>query len=359
VRLVGRVLAADEDKVACDDDIIATTVASDIKLAGLLARIDDFIARNGLAGAVGEPEPFEPTWPAAFDLRPETVHLRAAGIVGDLGHRVPARVFLAERTGSRPSRRDSPPRRHHAGPRALRARDAFSAAPQLRVHRRRGRRRRVSRGTDRVRRRVRARAGVRARMEMEESTMARSLTDLKPSYDAIVVGARCAGAATALLLARRGLDVLLLEQGARGADTLSTLALMRGGVLQLARWGLLDAIRDAGTPAIRTTTFHYDGEPVAIRIKPRDGVDALYAPRRTLLDPLLADAAEAAGAQVVYGVRCADLVRDDHGRVRGVVVEGRDRVPRPVAAGIVIGPTACTRPSPTAWRPRRTGPGRT
>src|SRR5262245_23530275 len=111
----------------------------------------------------------------------------------------------------------------------------------------------------------------------------------KSRYDAVIVGARCAGAATAMLLARAGMDVLLVEQGLRGTDTLSTHALMRAGVLQLFRWGLLDAIKAAGTPPIETTTFHYGDEALDIRIKPRDGVDALYAPRRTVLDPLLAD----------------------------------------------------------------------
>ena len=70
-------------------------------------------------------------------------------------------------------------------------------------------------------------------------------------YDAIVVGGRCAGAATAMLLARGGMRVLVIEAARPGADTLSTHALMRGGVLQLHRWGLLDAVVDAGTPAIR------------------------------------------------------------------------------------------------------------
>lgn len=167
--------------------------------------------------------------------------------------------------------------------------------------------------------------------------MARSAADLKSSYDVVIVGARCAGAATAMQLARSGMDVLLIEQGLRGADTLSTLALMRGGVLQLARWGLLDAVRAAGTPPIRTTTFHYDDEAIEIRIKPRDGVDALYAPRRTVLDPLIADAAAAAGADVAYGVRLSDVVRDEHGRLRGVLVEGRDRVLRRVASSLVVG----------------------
>lgn len=160
---------------------------------------------------------------------------------------------------------------------------------------------------------------------------------VKTCYDVVVVGARVAGAATAMLLARRGARVLLVEQGARGADTLSTLALMRGGVVQLSRWGLLDAIRAAGTPPIRTTTFHYAEAPVEVRIKPRDGVDALYAPRRTVLDPLLADAAAAAGADVAYHVRLVDLRRDAHGRVDAVVVEGPDRVPQTVRSTLVIG----------------------
>lgn len=166
--------------------------------------------------------------------------------------------------------------------------------------------------------------------------MAGPAGELKSAYDAVVVGARCAGAATGMLLARRGLDVLVVEQGERGADTLSTLALMRAGVLQLSRWGLLDGVR-AGTPAIRTTTFHYGDNAVEIRIKPRDGVEALCAPRRTLLDPLLADAAEASGADVLYRARLVDLQRDHCGRVTGAVVEGPDGRSHPTAAGIVIG----------------------
>jgi flavin-dependent dehydrogenase len=164
-----------------------------------------------------------------------------------------------------------------------------------------------------------------------------ALTDVKPSYDAVVVGARCAGAATAMLLARQGLDVLVVERSPYGSDTLSTHALMRGGVLQLRRWGLLDAVEAAGTPAVRTTSFHYGESEVAIPIKPRDGVDALYAPRRTVLDALLADAARGDGADLVHGVRLVDLLRTPAGRVAGVLVQDRDRTVRTVRAGIVIG----------------------
>ncbi len=164
-----------------------------------------------------------------------------------------------------------------------------------------------------------------------------TLKTLRPGYGAIVVGARCAGAATAMLLARAGLDVLVVDRGQPGADTLSTHALMRGGVLQLRRWGLLDAVEAAATPAIRSATFHYADEEVAVPIKPRDGVDALYAPRRTVLDPLLVRAAEASGARVVHGVTALELVRDARGRVGGVVLAGPDGARAVAQAPIVIG----------------------
>jgi 2-polyprenyl-6-methoxyphenol hydroxylase-like FAD-dependent oxidoreductase len=156
-------------------------------------------------------------------------------------------------------------------------------------------------------------------------------------YDVVVVGARCAGAATAMLLARQGLSVLLVERDRHGADTLSTLALMRAGVLELSRWGLVDRLRAAGTPPITSTSFIYGDETITVPIKSRNGVDALFAPRRTLVDALLADAALDSGADVVYGARLVDLERASDGRVIGAVIEERGGGVRRVGAGIVIG----------------------
>ena len=62
--------------------------------------------------------------------------------------------------------------------------------------------------------------------------------------DVVIVGGRCAGAATAMLLARAGVSVQVIDRGRHGSDTLSTHALMRGAVRQLHRWGLLDAVRE-------------------------------------------------------------------------------------------------------------------
>ena len=69
-------------------------------------------------------------------------------------------------------------------------------------------------------------------------------------YDVVVAGARCAGASTAMLLARSGLRVLVVDPARPGSDTLSTHALMRGAVLQLYRWGLLDRVWASGAPEI-------------------------------------------------------------------------------------------------------------
>jgi flavin-dependent dehydrogenase len=154
--------------------------------------------------------------------------------------------------------------------------------------------------------------------------------------DVVIVGARCAGAATALLLARAGARVVVVDRGRYGTDTLSTHALMRGAVLQLHRWGVLPAIVEQGTPKVTATTFSYVHEDVTIRIEPKYGVDALYAPRRTLLDGLLSAVAVESGAEVVFGVTVDGLLTRDDGRVRGVTatVNGRRH---DIEADLVIG----------------------
>lgn len=143
-------------------------------------------------------------------------------------------------------------------------------------------------------------------------------------YDVVVVGGRVAGASTALLLARAGARVALVDRGTYGSDTLSTLALMRAGVTQLTRWGLLDAVTAGGTPPIRRTVFHYaDGDGMEVSIRPAAGVHALYAPRRHLLDRVLVDAAAAAGADVLHETAVTGLLTDPDRRVRGVAVRDR------------------------------------
>jgi len=145
-------------------------------------------------------------------------------------------------------------------------------------------------------------------------------------YDAIIVGARCAGAPTAMLLARAGQRVLLLEKAPRGADTLSTHYIHQSGVKYLADWGLLDRLAATGCPPIRKYTFDVGqlvltGSPPAIGV-----VDAAYSPRRYVLDELLVEAAEEAGVEVRHGVTVRDIDAES-GRAageRGRIIIGAD-----------------------------------
>jgi len=147
----------------------------------------------------------------------------------------------------------------------------------------------------------------------------------------VVVGARVAGSATAMLLARLGHDVAVVDQASFPSDTVSTHSIARSGVVQLRRWGLLDEVLDSGAPAIRQVTFHAGGESVRRTIKHKAGVDHLVAPRRYVLDTILATAAERAGADLRPGVTVTGLQRDGRDRVVGVY--GHDRAGAPVELG--------------------------
>jgi flavin-dependent dehydrogenase len=129
---------------------------------------------------------------------------------------------------------------------------------------------------------------------------------------------------------------MVVDKGSYGSDTLSTHALMRGAVLQLHRWGILPAIVAAGTPPVHSTTFSYREQDVTVPIEPKFGIDALYAPRRALLDRSLVDAAANSGAEISYGLRVDDVIVDERGRVRGIsAIAGGTR--RSIEADIVIG----------------------
>jgi 2-polyprenyl-6-methoxyphenol hydroxylase-like FAD-dependent oxidoreductase len=156
-------------------------------------------------------------------------------------------------------------------------------------------------------------------------------------HDVAIVGARAAGAATALLLARLGHDVVLLDRDTFPSDTISTHQIARTGVVALQRWGLLDSVLDSGAPAIRQVTFATPEEAVTRQIKAKSGVDLLVAPRRYILDTIMAESAEAAGADLRTGVTITGVRRHPAGRATGVY--GYDEGGRPVEvnARFVIG----------------------
>jgi len=156
-------------------------------------------------------------------------------------------------------------------------------------------------------------------------------------HDVIVVGARNAGAATAMLLARAGHDVVVLDRSKPTTDTNSTHALSRGGVVQLNKWGLLDKVVASGAPPIRNVSFHLPDETIRHDVRDTAGVDFLLAPRRYVLDALVAREAVAAGARLDTGARVLGVTKDPAGRVNGVTVRGRLGAVRQITARLVIG----------------------
>jgi flavin-dependent dehydrogenase len=118
-------------------------------------------------------------------------------------------------------------------------------------------------------------------------------------HDAIIVGARCAGASTAMLLARKSYRVLLVDRSTFPSDLiLSTHLVWPAGIAQLDRWGLLDELVRTGCPPIDKGLVDLGSFTVEGRFPPTDGVSAAYAPRRRELDGLLVEAATRAGAEL-------------------------------------------------------------
>jgi len=154
-------------------------------------------------------------------------------------------------------------------------------------------------------------------------------------YDVIVVGARSAGAPTAMLLARSGHRVLVVDRATFPSDTVSTHLVHPPGVAAWRRWGVLDRIVASGCPPIHTYAFDFG--PFTLTGSPGDG-DAMlsYAPRRTVLDRILVEAAVTAGAEVREGF-AVDGLEFEAGRVTGIRGHGRDGSSVVEQATIVVG----------------------
>jgi flavin-dependent dehydrogenase len=156
------------------------------------------------------------------------------------------------------------------------------------------------------------------------------------SYDAIVVGARCAGSPAAMLLARKGYRVLAVDRSTFPSDTVSTHLIHAPGVDALRRWGVLDKVVATDCPAIDTYSFDFGPVVISGTPLPFGGSSTAYAPRRTVLDTLLVDAAGAAGAEIREGFTVDEVTIED-GKVTGI--RGRDRDGKSVTerARVVIG----------------------
>ena len=150
-------------------------------------------------------------------------------------------------------------------------------------------------------------------------------------FDAIVVGARCAGSPTAMLLARQGYRVLVVDKATFPSDTISTHLVHPAGVAALKDWGLLDRLLATGCPGIDTYAFDFG----SVTISGAPGTDEApfaYAPRRTVLDKLLVDAAAEAGAELREGFTVEGLLIEG-GRVTGIRGHGKGELRGRVVVG--------------------------
>lgn len=155
------------------------------------------------------------------------------------------------------------------------------------------------------------------------------------SYDAVVVGARCAGSPIAMLLARKGYRVLVVDKSTFPSDTVSTHMIHPPGIAALRRWGVLDAMLATGVPPV--DTYAFDFGPFTLEGAPGTGETPLaYAPRRTRIDKVLVDAAAEAGAEVREGFTVDEILVED-GRVTGVRGHGRGGQPVTERARVVVG----------------------
>ncbi|MGW6269143.1 NAD(P)/FAD-dependent oxidoreductase [Streptomyces sp. NPDC055060] len=155
-------------------------------------------------------------------------------------------------------------------------------------------------------------------------------------YDIIVIGARCAGSPAAMLFARQGYRVLLLEKARFPQDTLSSHYIHQPGVALLGRWGLLDKLRATGCPPIDRESYEGPGVRLEGFSLPVDGHRTTYAPRRFVLDSILAEGAVASGAEFRENCAVTDLVFDGD-RVAGVRYTTPGGVETTERARLVVG----------------------
>ena len=168
------------------------------------------------------------------------------------------------------------------------------------------------------------------------TTTAAPVPSRRSAYDVIVVGARCAGSPTAMLLARAGYRVLLVDRATFPSDTMRAHFVRNAGVERLDRWGLLPRVAATGCPPVRRWVVDMGDFPLPLPGEALDGGAPAYAPRRYLLDAILVEAAAEAGAEVRQGFSVREILFED-GRVVGIRGHAKGGAEVTERAGIVVG----------------------
>ncbi|MBE3559634.1 MAG: NAD(P)/FAD-dependent oxidoreductase [Ktedonobacteraceae bacterium] len=155
-------------------------------------------------------------------------------------------------------------------------------------------------------------------------------------YDAIVIGARCAGSPTAMLLAQKGYRVLLVDKMTFPSDIMSTHYIHPVGIASLKRWGLLDRVKRSNCPPVRRILFDFGSFTLSGATLPTDGVAEAYVPRRKILDKILVDAAVEAGVEFRENFAVQEILMEGD-RVVGIRGGSPGDAPVTEKASIVIG----------------------
>jgi flavin-dependent dehydrogenase len=154
--------------------------------------------------------------------------------------------------------------------------------------------------------------------------------------DVVIVGARCAGSPLATLLAREGLSVVVAERAEFPRDTLSTHLFEADALAFLDRLGLTERLQATGAPYVLRLDNRADDFRAMVDWPQEPGdVGGIAAIRRIVLDPILAEAAQEAGADIRMGTKVTGLLKEG-GRVTGVRVAGPDGE-REIRARLVVG----------------------
>jgi 2-polyprenyl-6-methoxyphenol hydroxylase-like FAD-dependent oxidoreductase len=154
-------------------------------------------------------------------------------------------------------------------------------------------------------------------------------------HDVIIVGARCAGSPLAMLLARRGVRVLLVDRVSFPTDIPHGHFIHRHGPRRLRDWGLLDRVADR-TPAITAMLFDAGDFPLIARNLVEDDLAWGYGPRRATFDKILVDAAADGGADVRQGFNVFEYLIEN-GTVVGIHGRTQSGLPVIERAPLIVG----------------------